>query len=220
MFTGIIQETGRVAKATSDDDGLRLTVSSRLAGELRRGDSISVSGVCLTALEPASDSFRADVMAETLQKTTLGQLREGARVNLELPIRADDPVAQQLNERPAGSTAQTNEPTIALHERLGGHVVQGHVDRTAEVTKVEEAGFSRNLTFSASSDLLRYVIPKGSIALDGVALTVVDVDEQTFSVSLIPETLDKTTLSDLKKGDLVNVEVDVLAKYLEKLVRK
>jgi riboflavin synthase len=140
------------------------------------------------------DGFRADVMAETLRRTALGDVREGARVNLELPLRAGDP--------------------------LGGHVVQGHVDGVGIVTEVTAEGFASLVTIAAPSELLRYVVEKGSIAVEGVSLTVADVDAETFTVSLIPETLERTTLGGLEPGRRVNLEVDVLAKYVEKLVSR
>jgi riboflavin synthase len=159
--------------------------------DLRQGDSIAVDGVCLTAAAVDGESFEADVMAETLRRSTLGSLAEGDRVNLEPPLRAGDP--------------------------LGGHVVQGHVDGTGVVEAVTEDGFARVLRIAAAAELLRYVVEKGSIAVDGVSLTVAEVDGGGFAVSLIPETLEHTTLAAAAPGDAVNLEVDVLAKYVEKL---
>ena len=187
MFTGLVKATGTVAAL----DGGRLRVEAPPL-DLGVGDSIAVNGVCLTAIEPSADGFGADVMAETLRRSSLGPLAEGDRVNLELPLRAGDP--------------------------LGGHMVQGHVDATGEVRSIEEAGFARVLRLAAPPELLRYVVEKGSIAVDGVSLTVAEVGGDELAVSLIPETLERTTLGALAPGDPVNLEVDVLAKYVEKLV--
>ena len=187
VFTGLVAGTGTIR---SLHEG-RLEVDSPLAAELSPGDSIAVNGVCLTALDPTPEGFAADVMPETLRSSSLGPLGPGDEVNLELPLRASD--------------------------RLGGHVVQGHVDGTGTVEEVREEGFSRVVRVAAPAELLRYVVQKGSIALDGVSLTVSAVDEQAFEVSLIPETLERTTLGSAAPGRPVNLEVDVLAKYLEKL---
>jgi riboflavin synthase len=190
MFTGLVQATAAV---TGLDEG-RLTVEGAPGLELKEGDSVAVNGVCLTATAVTEDGFRADVMAETLRRTALGDVREGGRVNLELPLRAGDP--------------------------LGGHVVQGHVDGVGIVTEVTAEGFASLVTIAAPPELLRYVVEKGSIAVEGVSLTVADVDAETFTVSLIPETLERTTLGGLEPGRRVNLEVDVLAKYVEKLVSR
>jgi riboflavin synthase len=173
VFTGLVAGTGKVRSLR---DG-RLEVDTPLAAELAAGDSIAVNGVCLTALEPRADGFAADVMPETLRRSSLGPLAAGDEVNLELPLRASD--------------------------RLGGHMVQGHVDGTGTVEDVREEGFSR--------------VEKGSIAVDGVSLTVSAVDDDAFEVSLIPETLERTTLGSAAPGRAVNLEVDLLAKYVEKL---
>jgi riboflavin synthase len=167
-------------------------VRTALAGELRDGDSVAVNGVCLTAVGADADGFGADVMHETLRRSSLGEVAPGTRVNLELPLRAD--------------------------ERLGGHVVQGHVDGLGAVRDVREEGFARVVTIAADPDLLRYVVEKGSIAVDGISLTVAAVDGDHFAVSLIPETLERTTLGAAEKGAPVNLEVDILAKYVEKLL--
>jgi riboflavin synthase len=194
MFTGLVESTAQVRSVQPDGDGVRLEVETPLASELRHGDSIALNGVCLTAVEPGGDRFRADVMAETLRRSSLGPLGPGDEVNVELPLRAGD--------------------------RLGGHVVQGHVDGTGTVAGVTDEGFARVVRVAASPDLLRYVVEKGSIAVDGVSLTVAAVDEGGFSVSLIPETLERTTLGQAAAGRVVNLEVDVLAKYVEKLVNR
>jgi len=185
VFTGLVQETAKVAGL----GGGRLRLESQL--ELADGDSVAVNGVCLTATAVGDDGFDADVMPETLQRSSLGGLVPGDRVNVELPLRAGD--------------------------RLGGHVVQGHVDGTGTVGSVSDEGFARLVRVSAPAELLRYVVEKGSIAVDGVSLTVFDVDDEGFSVSLIPETRERTTLGSAVPGRTVNLEVDILAKYVEKL---
>jgi riboflavin synthase len=194
MFTGLVETTARVRRIDPDGDGVRLDVETPLAAELNQGDSVAVNGVCLTALEPRADGFKADVMAETLRRSSLGPLTAGDSVNVELPLRAGD--------------------------RLGGHVVQGHVDGTGVVEGARDEGFARVLRITADPALLRYVVEKGSIAVDGVSLTVAEVDDEGFTVSLIPETLERTTLGQAAPGRVVNLEVDVLAKYVEKLVAR
>jgi riboflavin synthase len=171
---------------------VRLRIRTALAGELSDGDSVAVNGVCLTAVGADPESFGADVMHETLRRSSLAGAREGTRVNLELPLRAD--------------------------ERLGGHVVQGHVDGVGTVRDVRDDGFARVVTIEADPGLLRYVVEKGSIAVDGVSLTVAALDGSSFAVSLIPETLERTTLGAAAPGATVNLEVDILAKYVEKLL--
>ncbi len=190
MFTGLVADKGTVEAIERAGTGARLRVRTPLAADLTGGESIAVNGVCVTARDPDAGSFGADLMAETLERSSLGPLAEGDEVNLELPLRAGDP--------------------------LGGHVVQGHVDGTGAVESVTEDGFARVVRVTAPSDLLRYVVEKGSIAVDGVSLTVTEVDDAGFSVSLIPETLERTTLGSAKPGRTVNLEVDVLAKYVEK----
>jgi riboflavin synthase len=192
VFTGLVETTARVRRVQPDGDGARLEVETPLAAELRQGDSIAVNGVCLTAVDPDGERFRADVMAETLRRSSLGPLTEGDAVNVELPLRAGD--------------------------RLGGHMVQGHVDGTGTVAEVRDEGFARLVRIDCDPGLLRYVVEKGSIAVDGVSLTVAEVDDGSFTVSLIPETLERTTLGLAAPGRVVNLEVDVLAKYVEKLV--
>jgi len=192
LFTGLVADLGTVDALEATDDGVRLRVRSPLAGELRDGDSVAVNGVCLTATEVADGRFAADVMHETLRRSSLAGVAGGTRVNLELPLRAQD--------------------------RLGGHVVQGHVDGVGAVRDAADDGFARVVTIDAPPDLLRYVVEKGSIAVDGVSLTVASVTADTFSVSLIPETLERTNLGAAAPGTPVNLEVDVLAKYVEKLV--
>jgi riboflavin synthase len=192
MFTGLVADLGHVARVDRTADGVRLTVESPLARELGEGDSVAVNGVCLTAVGICGDRFGADVMHETLRRSSLGDVDEGGRVNLELALRAD--------------------------ARLGGHMVQGHVDGVGAVAGVRKDGFARVVTIEAPPDLLRYVVEKGSIAVDGVSLTVAEVGDTTFAVSLIPETLQRTNLGAAAPGTPVNLEVDILAKYVEKLV--
>jgi riboflavin synthase len=194
VFTGLVQDLGTVVGVDATADGVRLAVRTRLAPEIGEGDSVAVNGVCLTATAIADGTFSADVMQESLRRSSLAEVREGAAVNLELPLRATD--------------------------RLGGHVVQGHVDGVGVVRETREDGFARVVTFEVSSELLRYVVEKGSIAVDGVSLTVSSITDDTFSVSLIPETLERTTLGTAEVGRPVNLEVDVLAKYVEKLVAR
>jgi riboflavin synthase len=192
MFTGLVADRGKVRRVDADGSGARVEIETALAGELNVGDSIAVNGVCLPAVETNGGAFHADVMAETLRRSSLGPLAEGDAVNLELSLRAAD--------------------------RLGGHMVQGHVDGTGTIESVTEEGFARLVRIRCEPALLRYVVEKGSIAVDGVSLTVAEVDGEGFSVSLIPETLERTTFGEASPGRVVNLEVDVLAKYVEKLV--
>jgi riboflavin synthase len=192
MFTGLVQDLGRISGHELTDDGVRLTVESELARELSGGDSVAVNGVCLTAIAVGERSFTAEVMNETLQRSSLRDAQAGTEVNLELPLRASD--------------------------RLGGHVVQGHVDGVGVVGEVEDDGFARRIRVSAPDDVLRYIVSKGSVAVDGVSLTITEIDDASFTVSLIPETLERTNLGAARPGTAVNLEVDVLAKYVEKLV--
>lgn len=194
MFTGLVQGLGEVVAIERSDDGVRLTIAAGFPLGAAAGDSIAVNGVCLTAVEPRDEVFSADVMNETLDRSSLGAVAQGDRVNLELPLRP--------------------------HDRLGGHFVQGHVDGLGTVAAVEPDGFARRVRIAASPDLLRYVVEKGSIAIDGVSLTVAAVDAESFTVSLIPETLERTSLGAAAPGRTVNLEVDVLAKYVEKLVAR
>jgi riboflavin synthase len=193
MFTGLVEDLGVVTRVDETSDGVRLAVRTKLASELSEGDSVAVNGVCLTAVGMCGgELFGADVMRETLRRSSLGDIAPGATVNLELPLRAAD--------------------------RLGGHFVQGHVDGVGSISGVEDDGFARVVTIKAPAGLLRYVVEKGSIAVDGVSLTVSSVSPDTFAVSLIPETLERTNLGAAAPGTPVNLEVDVLAKYVEKLV--
>ena len=190
MFTGIVSELGTVAAVDNGDSGARLRVEANLAAELERGDSVAVNGACLTAASVAGGAFEADVMRQTLELTTLGELSKGDPVNLELPLRATD--------------------------RLGGHVVQGHVDGVGEVRSATEDGFARRLRVELPDDLLPYVVERGSIAIDGASLTVSALGDRWAEVSLIPETLERTTLGAVAEGDRVNVECDVLARYVRR----
>ena len=192
MFTGLVADLGEVVAVDANADGVRLAVRTALAGELALGDSVAVNGCCLTATSLDGDRFTADVMNQTLQMTSLAGVEPGRRVNLELPLRAGD--------------------------RMGGHVVQGHVDGVGTVIGVAEDGFARRVTVEADPGLLRYIVAKGSIALDGVSLTVAEITERSFTVSLIPETLERTNLGLAEPGVTVNLEVDVLAKYVERLM--
>jgi riboflavin synthase len=194
MFTGLVADLGTVAEVNATTDGVRLAIQSSLAGELADGDSVAVNGVCLTAVGVDGDRFGADVMNETLRRSSLAEVGAGAKVNLELPVKADD--------------------------RLGGHIVQGHVDGVGAIRDARDDGFARLVTICAEPDLLRYVVEKGSIAVDGVSLTVTRVDDDSFDVSLIPETLQRTNLGEARPGAPVNLEVDIVAKYVEKLVRR
>jgi riboflavin synthase len=194
MFTGIVTEVGEVRRARRRGELLELEVEApATARRLRRGESVAVDGVCLTAVAAGRRCFGLQVMGETLERTTLGALAKGDRVNLELPVRAGD--------------------------RLGGHVVQGHVDGVVRATRVEEGAGTVRLWLEASDDVLHYLVPKGSVALDGVSLTVVEVGRTTFQVALIPHTLEATTLNEVAVDRRFNVEVDVLAKYVERLTR-
>ncbi|HEY2770304.1 MAG TPA: riboflavin synthase [Solirubrobacteraceae bacterium] len=193
MFTGLILDRGRVTAVTDSSDGVRLTIESALTPELSPGDSIAVNGVCLTATEVQNGTFAADVMNETLSRTSLAGAGAGTDVNLELPLRASD--------------------------RLGGHVVQGHVDGLGTVTALADDGFARRVEIEAPAELLRYVVEKGSVAVDGISLTVAELSNRSFTVSLIPETLQRTNLGAAQPGRKVNLEVDVLAKYVERLMK-
>jgi riboflavin synthase len=193
-FTGLVSDLGAVLGAERSGDGVRLRIGTPLAAEVADGDSVAVNGVCLTAVDVRPGEFTAEVMHETLRRSSLDGIAAGGRVNLELALRAAD--------------------------RLGGHIVQGHVDGTGLVQALEDDGFARRVRIGCEPSLLRYVVEKGSITVDGVSLTVAELDESSFTVSLIPETLERTTLGAAEVGNRVNVEVDVLAKYVEKLVAR
>jgi len=195
MFTGIIEEVGRVAAITTKGEQRRITVScSKILPELKVGDSVSVSGVCLTAVGIAADSFAADLAQETWRRTSFARLSKGALVNLELPMRATG--------------------------RLDGHVVQGHVDGVGTVISLARVADGNDyvLVINVPSELTRYIVSKGSLAIEGISLTVAAIEGTEVRVAIIPHTAEVTNLSSLKAGDAVNLEVDVVAKYVEKMM--
>jgi riboflavin synthase len=193
MFTGIVRERGRVAGIEGGAAGVRLRITApATAPGVALGDSVSIGGVCLTAVGVEGDEIAFDAVPETLSRTALGNLAAGDEVNVEPALRAGDP--------------------------LGGHVVQGHVDGTGRVRSVEPEGDGKRIWIDAAMDMLRYCIEKGSVAVDGVSLTVAALDHAGFAVALIPHTLAETTLGALEAKDAVNLEVDVLAKYVERLL--
>lgn len=194
MFTGIVEELGQVAHIEPLHEAVRLSVKGpEVTSDAREGDSIAVNGVCLTVVSSTKGVFTADVMLQTLANTSLGALKVGTRVNLERAVT----------------------PTT----RLGGHIVQGHVDGSGEVLSRTPSEHWELVRVSLPADLNRYLVDKGSITVDGISLTVAAVDEDSFTVSLIPETLARTTLGFKQPGDPVNLEVDVIAKYVEKMVK-
>jgi riboflavin synthase len=192
VFTGLIQDVGKVESVDAGADGARVRIATGLVGEIATGDSVAVNGVCLTATEVDAAGFETEAMNQTLGVTALGGVKSGSRVNLELAMKASD--------------------------RLGGHIVQGHVDGVGEIAAIEDDGFAKRLRVALEPSLLRYAIDKGSIALDGVSLTVAELGESWVVVSLIPETLERTNLGAIEPGDKINVECDVVAKYVERLV--
>ena len=194
MFTGIVEERGTVASIEQLTNAARVAIrGSVVLSDVRAGDSIAVNGVCLTVVDLGPDFFTADVMEETLKRSSLDGVGAGSEVNLERAARLDS--------------------------RLGGHLVQGHVDGTGEVLAIEPDAHWTAMRISLPVDLVRYVVEKGSITVDGVSLTVVAVDDEAFSVSLIPTTLAETTLGSRQVGDRVNLEVDAIAKYVERLMQ-
>jgi riboflavin synthase len=193
MFTGLIEDIGRIESLQSGGEGARVRIATRLATEIAEGDSVAVNGVCLTATAVDADGFETEAMNHTLTVTALGGLASGDRVNLELAMKASD--------------------------RLGGHIVQGHADGVGRVAAIEDDGFARRLRVGLGPELIRYVVEKGSIGLNGVSLTVAALGEDWAEVSLIPETLERTTLGEANVGDKLNVECDVVAKYVERMVR-
>jgi riboflavin synthase len=197
MFTGIIEEVGRVAKIEEQGENRRVTITaSKLNQELRQGDSIAVSGVCLTALNVKPGSFSADLAPETWARTSFSRMREGALVNLELPMKADG--------------------------RFGGHVVQGHVDSVGKLIALEQIADSENfwLRIEIPSEIERYTVFKGSICIEGISLTVAKLEGQECTVAVIPHTVEMTNLKSLKPGDPLNLEADLIAKYVEKMTRR
>ncbi len=196
MFTGIIEEVGQVASIVQEHGNRRLTISSsQLVKELGKGNSIAVSGVCLTAIEITPKSFAADLAAETWQRTSFSRIKKGALVNLELPMRADG--------------------------RFGGHIVQGHVDGTGKFMELDPIPDADDywLRIEIPPELARYVIFKGSLSIEGISLTVARIEGTSVTVAIIPHTVEMTNLKSLKSGDPVNLEVDVIAKYVEKMLR-
>jgi riboflavin synthase len=196
MFTGLIEETGEIVALERSGSQTRITVrAANVANELRTGDSVAVSGVCLTALDIGEGEFSADLAQETLERTSLGRLKPGALVNLELPARAQD--------------------------RMGGHVVQGHVDGTGRIASLEKIKYRDDwrLVIEIPQALEKYVAPQGSIAVEGISLTVAAITGAQVEIAIIPHTWETTNLKALKAGDPVNIEVDVLAKYAEKMAR-
>jgi riboflavin synthase len=192
MFTGLIEDLGTVRAIEHGGEGATLRIATRLGAELQSGDSIAVNGVCLTATDADADGFSAEAMNQSLRVTSLGELAGGDRVNLELAVRAGD--------------------------RLGGHIVQGHVDGTAEVVDAAEDGFARRLRLRLDPELARLAVLRGSIALDGVSLTISGLGEDWLEVSLIPETLERTNLGEAAAGRKLNVECDMVGKYVQRLM--
>jgi riboflavin synthase len=191
MFTGLIEDIGTVESVEADGEGARLRIATSLGADIATGDSVAVNGVCLTATAVDANGFEVEAMNQTLRVTALGALEARSRVNLELAMKASD--------------------------RLGGHIVQGHADGVGEVASVEEDGFASRLRVKLGPELIRYVVEKGSIALNGVSLTVADLGGSWADVSLIPETLERTNLGEASPGDKLNVECDLVAKYVERL---
>jgi riboflavin synthase len=192
MFTGIVRELGRIVSVDATPDGARIVVESpETAGGADVGDSVAVNGVCLTVTESANGTLAFDAVPETLRRSSLGRLTPGERVNVEPALRAGEP--------------------------LGGHYVQGHVDGVGEVRRNDSEGDGRRVWIDAPAELRRYLVEKGSVTVEGVSLTVAELDEAGFAVALVPHTLAVTTLGGLAPGDPVNIEVDVLAKYVERL---
>jgi riboflavin synthase len=192
MFTGLVEDIGGVESVEAGPDGARVRIATGLAPEIATGDSVAVNGVCLTATAVDAGGFETEAMNQTLAVTALGGLETGAKVNLELAMKASD--------------------------RLGGHIVQGHADGVAKVLSIEDDGFARRLRVALGPELIRYAVEKGSIALSGVSLTIAALGDDWAEVSLIPETLERTNLGAVAVGDKLNVECDVVAKYVERLM--
>jgi riboflavin synthase len=192
VFTGLIQDVGEIKGMAISGAGASVSIATPLSSQIAVGDSVAVDGVCLTATRTHSESFDLDAMNQTLAVSALGDALASGRVNLELAMRASD--------------------------RLGGHIVQGHVDGIGEVQSITEDGFARRLRVSLPPGLLRYMVDKGSIALSGVSLTIAELGESWVEVSLIPETLERTNLGEVEAGRKLNVECDIVAKYVERLL--
>ena len=195
MFTGIVGEMGTIEAISATPDGARIRLAAPATAPVCAiGDSVALDGCCLTVVASGDGSLEFDAVAETLRRTTLGDLSAGDRVNVEPALRAGEP--------------------------LGGHIVQGHVDDLGTVASLEDEGDGARLTIGAAESVLRYCVEKGSITVDGVSLTVAGLDGETFSIALVPHTLEATTLGALRPGTPVNLEVDVLAKYVERLLNR
>ena len=192
MFTGLVEDLGTIETVDRGPDGAKLRIATKLGPEIALGDSIAVNGICLTATAADATGFETEAMNQTLTVTALGAVEPGSRVNLELAMRPSD--------------------------RLGGHIVQGHVDGVGTVAEVTEDGFARRVRVELPEELMRHVVDKGSITLSGVSLTVADLGESWVVVSLIPETLERTILGEVEPGDRLNVESDIVAKYVERLL--
>ena len=192
MFTGLVEDLGTIETVDRGPDGAKLRIATKLGPEIALGDSIAVNGTCLTATAADATGFETEAMNQTLTVTALGAVEPGSRVNLELAMRPSD--------------------------RLGGHIVQGHVDGVGTVAEVTEDGFARRVRVELPEELMRHVVDKGSITLSGVSLTVADLGESWVVVSLIPETLERTILGEVEPGDRLNVESDIVAKYVERLL--
>jgi riboflavin synthase len=193
MFTGIIEETGKVGAVRKGQHSSQITVSAgRILSDIHTGDSINTNGVCLTVVTFNKTSFTVDVMPETMSRTNLGDLRAGSEVNLERALK--------------------------LSDRLGGHLVSGHIDGTGKIASRWKDGNAEWFRITAGKEILKYIVEKGSVAIDGISLTVVEANEASFTVSVIPHTHQQTTISGKKAGELVNIECDMIAKYLEKLI--
>lgn len=193
MFTGIVEEMGTIRQITRGSKSSSLTISAtRIMKDLKIGDSIATNGVCLTVNSYGTYSFSADIMSESLSRSNLGQLSVGSKVNLERALQ--------------------------VNERLGGHIVTGHVDGTGKITNISKDDNATWFTIEADKNVLRYIVEKGSITIDGISLTIAKMSKINFSVSIIPHTLSKTVLKDMRVGDRVNLENDILGKYVEKML--
>jgi len=192
VFTGLIQDLGKVVGMSISGKGASMSIGTSLASQISEGDSVAVNGVCLTATRVGPESFDVDLMKQTLALTALNDMVPFGRLNLELALKAED--------------------------RLGGHIVQGHVDGVGTVLSTHDEGIARRLRVELPRELLRYVVPQGSITLNGVSLTVADLGDSWAEVSLIPETLERTNLGEAEPGSKLNVECDIVAKYVERLV--
>ena len=194
MFTGLVADKAKVISISRGSESAVIQIESVLASEIKVGDSVSINGTCLTAIELSSNTFKADVMIQTLKVTSLGKLSEGDFVNLELATRADS--------------------------RLGGHIVQGHVDGIGSVIENSPGEKWNKFVVRVPKNLSKYIVNQGSIAIDGVSLTVGEISDDLLTLWLIPETLDRTNLAQKSSGDIVNIEVDVIAKYVERLMNR